>query len=134
MQSKCDRTCETYLYEYAVIRFVPSVEREEFINIGLIMMCKKARWLEVRFADNEARIDAFASTCDPASLRRQTRSFTLIGQGDHRGGPIAGLDAHERFRWLTAVRSACIQTSRPHPGKTSDLQATFDSMFRRLVL
>lgn len=122
------------LYEYAVVRFVPSVEREEFINIGLVMMCKKRRWIRAEIVVPQQRIDAFASDVDPVSLDRQTRAFTLVASGDRRGGDIAVLEVHERFRWLTAVRSACIQTSRPHPGITDDLDKTFGRLLRELVL
>ena len=125
-------TSESHLYEYAVIRFLPRVEREEFINVGLIMMCKRRRWIRVALHCDPARISAFCPAVEIDSLRSQLDSFTRIAGGCP--GPIGSLDPHERFRWLTAVRSACIQTSRPHPGHTSDLDATFARLFAELIL
>lgn len=122
-----------HLYEYAVIRYLPCVEREEFINVGLIMMCKRQRWIRCEVLLNEARISAFHSQIPIEDLRHQLEAFTLIAAGDRKTGDIARLPVEERFRWLTAVRSACIQTSRPHPGLTSDLQATFLRLFAELV-
>ena len=122
---------ERHLYEYAVVRYVPVIEREEFINVGLIMMCKRRRWLKVKLHVDERRIAAFTPAPSLGTLREQLGSFEKIASG--MPGVIGDLDPHERFRWLTAVRSACIQTSRPHPGLTADLDATFARLFTELV-
>lgn len=97
-----------HLYEYSVVRFSPKVEREEFINVGLVMMCKRRKWVKARVELPEALVRAFAPDCDTDAVRRQLQSFELVAQGCP--GPIGSLEAHERFRWLTAVRSACITT------------------------
>lgn len=131
---------EKHLYEYAVIRYVPRVEREEFVNVGLLMMCKRRRWLRVATHIDELRLQAIFPDTDCGLLRRQLASFERIAAGgaaaddDGCRSQIAALDAHERFRWLTAVRSASLQTSRPHPGKTADLDATFTRLLAELVL
>lgn len=126
---------EKHLYEYAVVRYVPRVEREEFVNVGLIMMCKRHRWLRVVLAPEWNRIDAIAAgPVDRDDVSRQLSAFDIIGNARDRANPIAALEAEERFRWLTAVRSACIQTSRPHPGICDDLDATFDRILAELVL
>lgn len=126
---------EKHLYEYAVVRYVPRVEREEFVNVGLIMMCKQRRWLRVVLAPEWNRIDAIAAgPVDRDDVSRQLSAFDIIGNARDRSNPIAALEAEERFRWLTAVRSACIQTSRPHPGICGDLDATFDRILAELVL
>lgn len=132
---------ENHLYEYAVIRYVPRVEREEFVNVGLLMMCKRRRWLRVAVHVDEGRLRSLFPDVDCALLRRQLASFERIAAGDTAPAsdddccsPIAALDAHERFRWLTAVRSASLQTSRPHPGKTADLDATFSRLLAEQVL
>lgn len=126
---------EKHLYEYAVVRYVPRVEREEFVNVGLIMMCKRRRWLRVVLAPEWNRIDAIADgPVDRDDVSRQLSAFEIIGNARDRSNPIAVLEAEERFRWLTAVRSACIQTSRPHPGLSDDLDATFDRLLTELVL
>ncbi|MCD8185302.1 MAG: DUF3037 domain-containing protein [Rikenellaceae bacterium] len=123
-----------FLYEYAVIRVVPKVEREEFINVGLIMFCKRAKFLKVRFAVHEQKLALYHPEFDPQWLYLHFDTFEKICSGTAAGGTIGGLDIPERFRWLTAVRSACIQTSRPHAGFTEDLEKTFDRLFEELVL
>lgn len=122
-----------HLYEYAVIRFVPDIEREEFINIGIVMMCKRRRWLRAAMNVAESKVRALASDWDMEMLHNQLRSFSGIVAGYAAYGPIAGLEPEERFRWLTAVKSACIQTSRPHPGLTEDLDAAFNEIFGSMV-
>lgn len=124
-----------HLYEYAVVRYIPSIERGERLNIGLIMMCKRLRWIRARFDINLERLSALYPSADIVPLNNQLTGFELVAKGDVRnGGVIAQLEPHERFRWLTAVRSACIQTSRPHAGLTHDLDKTFDNLFASLVL
>ena len=127
-------TPEKNLFEYAVVRYLPDVEREEFINVGLIMMCKRRRWLKCRVAPNHQLIAQFNPPHSPEVIDRQLQSFLRVADGQRDAGPIATLEAEERFRWLTAVRSASFQTSRPHPGKTKDLDATFNTLFHRLIL
>lgn len=123
-----------YLYEYSVIRYVPAVERDEFINIGLIMMCKKQKWIRMGTFLPQEKIRLFRSELPLESLDNQLSAFTLIVNADAAGGPIAALPVEERFRWLTAAKSSCLQTSRPHPGLTDDLDTTFDQIFREQVL
>ena len=122
------------LYEYAVIRVVPKVEREEFLNVGLILFCKRAKQIKVRFAIDEQRLLALSPEIDIDQIRLNLDSFVKIAHGMKIGGPIAQFDVPERFRWLTAVRSSVIQTSRPHPGMCSDLEGTFERLFAELVL
>lgn len=124
---------EDKLYEYAVIRLVPKVEREEFFNVGLVLFSKKARYIRVAFHLCEEKFRLMRCPMDYEEVARQLSNFKKIAEGSPEGGAIAQLDIPERFRWLTAVRSAVIQTSRPHPGKTQDLDATFDRLFEELV-
>lgn len=124
---------EKHLYEYAVIRYVPRVEREEFLNVGLIMMCKRRRWLRVEILVPESRLAIFDCSVSPDELSRQLLVFTRVGRGDAEAGPIALLEPEERFRWLTAVKSSCLQTSRPHPGLSDNLDAEFARLFDELV-
>ena len=124
---------DKHLYEYAVIRYVPRVEREEFINVGLIMMCKRRRWLRVELWIDERKMAVHDCELTRDELAQQLSAFTLIGEGQREGGSIAYLEAEERFRWLTAVKSACVQTSRPHPGITDNLDATFARLMEELV-
>lgn len=123
-----------HLYEYAVIRFVPRVEREEFINVGIILFSKRAKYIKARYQVDERKIRLFSSELDMDSLYASLKVFDPICSGAKEAGPIAAMDIPERFRWLTAVRSSSIQTSRPHPGFSDDLDTTFEKLFSELVL
>jgi len=122
-----------HLYEYAVIRVVPAVHREEFLNAGILLFCKSADLIKVRIALNEEKLRSLAGDVDPEQMHLNLRSFERIALGTADGGPIARLDAPSRFRWLTAVRSSSIQTSRPHPGYCEDLEGTAERLFVELV-
>lgn len=124
---------DKHLYEYAVIRYVPRVEREEFINVGLIMMCKRRRWLRAELNVDRRKLEVYDSPLSEDELIRQLSEFKLIGERGRGCGPMGLLEAEERFRWLTAVKSSVIQTSRPHAGLTDDLDATFERLFAELV-
>lgn len=123
-----------HLYEYALIRVLPVLEREEFLNVGVIVFSKRTGFIGVRTAMDEDRLRAFRSEVDLEQLKQNLQSFERIALGDPDGGAIAQLDAAERFRWLTAVRSTAIQTSRPHAGLCDDLHGTTERLFRELVL
>ena len=101
-----------HLYEYAVIRLVPKVEREEFFNVGIILFSKRAKYIKALYKVDENKLNLFSSELDRESLFANLHVFDKICSGTKEGGPIAALDIPERFRWLTAVRSASIQTSR----------------------
>ncbi len=122
------------LYEYAVIRFVPKVEREEFFNIGVVVFCKQSRYIQVRFFVDPNKFKLFRTEVEYENLLEYVKAFENIVVGNASGGPIAKMEIAERFRWLTAVRSSCIQTSRPHPGRSLDLSETFDRLFDEIVL
>ncbi|PKF73751.1 DUF3037 domain-containing protein [Chryseobacterium sp. PMSZPI] len=124
---------EDKIYEYAVIRLVPKVEREEFFNIGLVMFSKKEKFIRVEFYLCPDKFQLMHSKLDYEDIIQNLESFQKIANGEKDGGPIAQLDIPERFRWLTAVRSAVVQTSRPHPGKSKDLNVTFGKLFEELV-
>ena len=124
---------EDKIYEYAVIRLVPKVESEEFFNIGLVMFSKKQKYIRVEFYLCKDKFQLMHSKLDYEEVFKNLENFQKVAKGEKEGGPIALLDIPERFRWLTAVRSAVIQTSRPHPGKSKDLDKTFDRLFEELV-
>lgn len=125
---------EQKLYEYAVVRYVPSVEREEFVNIGLIMMCKRQRWIRIQLHLDEKKLGTYRCPHTREEILAQLKGFTQVCEGKPEGGPMALLPVEERFRWLTAVKSASIATSRPHPGKTKDLESEFLRLFTTLVV
>ncbi len=124
---------EDKIYEYAVIRLVPKVEREEFFNIGLIMFSKKEKYIRVEFYLCPDKFRLIKSKLDYDDIIQNLESFQKIANRAKDGGPVAQMDIPDRFRWLTAVRSAVVQTSRPHPGKSKDLEKTFGKLFEELV-
>ena len=125
---------ERHLYEYAVIRVVPRVDREEFLNVGVVLFCKKSKFIKMRFAVNEEKLSLFGNDLDLDQLRLNLIAFEKISLGIKEAGPIGRFDVPERFRWLTAIRSSVIQTSRPHPGMCFNLEETAERLFRDLVL
>ncbi|MNK08438.1 hypothetical protein D3C87_263760 [compost metagenome] len=125
---------DKHLYEYAVIRVVPKVEREEFLNVGIIVFCKRQKFIKVLYTVNEAKLQLIAPDLDIDQIHLNLESFEKIGSGTKNGGPISRLEVPERFRWLTAVRSSVIQTSRPHPGLCTDLDNRVQKLFEDMVL
>ena len=91
---------DKHLYEYAVIRIVPKIEREEFINVGLIMFCKRPKFIKARYHVDEEKLRLFTSDIDKESLCTNLHVFDKICSGAKDGGPIASLDIPERFRLL----------------------------------
>lgn len=125
---------ENNLYEYATVRYVPDAERGEFINVGLIMMCKRLNWLRLAINLPTSRLDAFRCPHSVDEIKAQLRGMASVADMSVKSGPFGECRAEERFRWLTAWKSASIRTSRPHPGLTADLDHTFELLFRQLVL
>ena len=125
---------EKHLYEYAIIRVLPVVEREEFLNVGIIMFSKKAKFIKVFYKVNETKLRVFCKEIDIEQVQLNLKSFEDIANGNKNGGAIALFDLPSRFRWLTAIRSSAIQTSRPHPGLCVDLEQTAKRLFEELVL
>ena len=123
-----------HLYEYAVIRILPKVEREEFVNVGIIMFSKTQKYIGIKYHVNEDRLKCFGCEIDLGFITDSLESWGKICEGHRSGGHIASFDIAERFRWLTAVKSSCLQTSRPHSGFAVDLDATLEHLFGELVL
>ena len=130
-----ERESVKVIYEYCLLRFVPDIERGEFINIGLMMMSKRAKWLRVEISIDERRIRSFCPKCDLERLKKQIEVFK------DKDVPSRDLPVEERYRWLAAVKSAIIQTSPSHPGILkaeaagimSSLENKFTSLFSRLI-
>jgi Protein of unknown function (DUF3037) len=120
-------------YDYAVIRVVPRVEREEFINVGVIVSCEKTGFLQARIELDEARVLALDPRIDLDSLRRHLAAIPRICEGGAQAGPIGMLPKRARFHWLTAKRSAIIQTSPVHMGKCGDMEAVMEHLLDRMV-
>jgi hypothetical protein len=120
-------------YEYAIVRFVPSVEREEFVNAGVILFCKAHRFLAARVFLDEARLSALAPGVDLTLVREELDLIPRIAAGDPVGGSISRLPQAERFRWLAAPRSTMLQLSPVHAGLCPDPAAALEELFARLV-
>lgn len=123
----------TDTYDYAVIHVVPRVEREEFVNVGIIVSCEARAFLEARIELDEARIIALDPTLDLDSLRRHLDTIPAICRGGPGTGPIGQLPHRARFHWLTATRSSIIQTSPVHMGKCADIAAAMQHLLERMV-
>ncbi len=104
-------------YDYAVVRVVPRVDREEFLNAGVIVSCPTRDFLDARIDLDEARLLALDATVDVDAVRQNLASIPIICAGGPDAGPIGKLSPRERFHWLTAPRSTIIQTSRVHTGR-----------------
>jgi hypothetical protein len=122
------------LFEYAIIRFVPKVEREEFINVGVILFCKDQNYLEIKYALPTERIKAIAPQVEEKEIAQHLEAFAKICAGQAEGGPIGELSAAERFRWLSATRSTMVQCSKVHPGLSTNLALTLERLFAEMVV
>lgn len=125
---------EKYLFEYAVIRIVPRVEREEFINTGVVLYCAKQKFLQMQFVLNKERIKALSAELSIEDIHEYLCAFQRICKGEKAGGEIAKLPIAERFRWLTATRSTVVQTSKVHPGFCDDAGEMLERLYNQLVL
>ena len=124
---------ETCTYDYAVIRVVPRVEREEFVNAGIVLSCPARDFLEARVELDEARVAALDPTADFAVLREHLYVIPRICRGGAQAGPIGLLPARERFHWVTATRSTVIQCSAVHTGRCGEPQAVLDHLLTTRV-
>jgi Protein of unknown function (DUF3037) len=123
-------------FEYAVLRVSPRVERGELVNVGVVLFCRTKRFLGVRVALGErqvAALRALAAELDLEAVRAHLASIEAIVGGEAAAGPIAELDAPERFRWVTSPSSTVIQPSDVHGGLTDDPAASIAELFDTLV-
>lgn len=125
---------EKHLYEYAVIRLVPRVERGEYINIGVVLYCKSLKTLDFVFQINKSRILSLFPEVDLEEVESHLLSFQKICQGTPDSGFIGSQDLASRFRWLTARRSTIIQASEIHPGYCQQPTVALNKIFEEMVL
>jgi hypothetical protein len=125
---------ERYLFEYAVVRVVPCVEREEFLNVGVILYCRQKKFLQTKIALNEERLCSFHNRIDIPELKKHLQAFEQVSTGDMVASPIAKLDIASRFRWLTATRSTMLQASKVHPGLCTNPAEALERLYQQLVL
>lgn len=124
---------EKHLFEYATIRYVPRVEREEFLNIGVILYCPSLRFLQTTMGVNKERLHAFSPGFEIEDLEKHLVIFEKIGKGGPEGGTIGMLPLSSRFRWLTATRSTIVQTSTVHLGLCKDPEETLARLYDQQV-
>jgi len=120
-------------FDYAVIRLVPRVEREEFFNVGVILSCPEHKFLDVRIYLDEEKLKCFALSFDAETVRHYLDIIPKICAGKPEAGLIGKLTQRERFYWLTAQRSTIIQSSSVHTGLTCDPAQTLEKLFEKLV-
>jgi len=125
---------EKHLFEYAVIRVVPRVEREEFMNVGIVLYCRSKRFLDCVYQLDHQKLQVLCQTLPCDDVLQHLQSFENICRGMKTESPITNLDAASRFRWLTATRSTIVQTSKVHPGFCKDPKETVQRLFEQLVL
>ena len=121
------------VFQYAIVRVVPSVERGEGLNAGIILLCRPKRFLGARVALDEARLGVLAPDLDPATVRPHLEAIERVAAGDPTAGPIAGMGQAERFHWLVAPASTIIQPSAVHTGLCDDPAAELDHLVATLV-
>jgi hypothetical protein len=121
------------MYDYAIIRVVPRVEREEFVNVGAIVSCGSQKFLAARIELNEQRLLAIDRTVDLATIRNHLAVIPLICAGGKAAGAIGQLPHRERFHWIVAPRSTIIQASRIHTGFCNNLDGALDRLMETMV-
>jgi hypothetical protein len=122
-----------YPYDYAVFRVVPRVEREEFVNVGVIVSCPAKDILEDRVEQEEQRLMALDSALDVESIRAHLATIPAICAGGEQAGPIGQLSQRERFHWLVAPRSTTIQTSPVHTGWCENPNEVLEHLLNTMV-
>lgn len=120
-------------FDYAIVRVVPHVERDEFINAGVIVHCRDHDFLAARIALDEARLLALAPDADLDTIRRHLDAIPRVCKGGPEGGPIGQLPLRERWSWLVATRSTIIQTSPPHTGLCARPEGAVDKLVDEVV-
>lgn len=121
-------------YEYAIIRIVPKVEREEFFNAGVLLFSKRKNFLGIKYKIDQNKLEAFSGDLDLTMLNNHLKAWEDICKGSPKGGCIGEFEVSDRFRWLAAPRSTIIQSSKTHSGLCSDPQEELELLFKAFVL
>ena len=124
---------DKFRYDYAVIRVVPKVDREEFINAGVIVSCPELSFLEARIKLDETRLLSLDPGVDLDLVRKHLASIPTICRGGDGAGSIGQLPQRQRFHWLVAPRSTVIQTSPVHTGRCGDPSAALEHLVATMV-
>lgn len=124
---------ELHSFDYAIVRVVPRVERGEFLNVGVILFCSTAAFLECRIECDETRLKSLDPAIDCSLVTSHLETIPRVCRGGQDAGPIGALSQRERFHWLVAPRSTIIQVSPVHSGVHHDLNGALDNLFEKLV-
>jgi hypothetical protein len=125
---------DVHSFEYAIIRVVPKVEREEFINVGVILYCHSHKFLHVMINVDDRKLNVLSEETDVEELKEHLNAFEEICTGSNQSSPIARMDMASRFRWLTAARSTIVQTSKVHPGICTEPKEIIKKLYGEYVL
>ncbi len=120
-------------FDYAVIRVVPRVERQEFLNAGVVVYCPERRYLAARTSLQAARVLALWPGADVTLIAEHLRAVERISEGDPHAGPIALLSQRERFHWLTAPRSTILQPSPVHTGVCDEMEGVLERLVAQFL-
>ncbi|MFP5361102.1 MAG: DUF3037 domain-containing protein [Thermoleophilia bacterium] len=120
-------------FAYAILRVVPSVERGEQLNVGVVVFCRQRDFLDLRAEIDERRLAALAPGLDAGEVRASLAAIRAVVRGEPGGGALAQLTPSERFGWVVAPASTVIQPSKAHTGLTRDPGATLERLFAALV-
>jgi hypothetical protein len=120
-------------FSYAVLRVVPDIEREEFVNAGLVLFCRSRRYLRARTSLDVDRLRALRPNADATALLAQLALVEQIAAGKVESGPLAEMSQSERFHWLTTPRSTVVQPGPIHGGMADDPDATFEHLYTTLI-
>jgi hypothetical protein len=120
-------------FTYAILRVVPSIERGERLNVGVVLFCRQRGFLGARVGLDAARLRALALDVSPVEVEGHLEALVRVAEGAEGAGPIAGLPQSERFGWLAAPSSTIVQPSEVHTGLCQDPAQTLDGLFERLV-
>lgn len=121
-------------FEYAIIRIVPKVEREEFFNVGVILFSKRKKFLGIKYHINIHKLNAFGADLEIDVLNEYLNAWKLICEGKAAGGKIGEFEISDRFRWLAACRSTMIQSSKTHPGLCINPEEELEDIYKKYVL
>jgi hypothetical protein len=120
-------------FTYLILRVVPSVERGERVNVGVVLFCRQRDFLGARVDLDVARLAALGGAVAVDEVRKHLAALVRVAEGAPDAGPIAALPPSERFGWLAAPSSTIVQASDVHTGLSRDPEATLDALFQRLV-
>jgi DUF3037 family protein len=121
------------VFQYAIVRVVPRVERGEFLNAGVVLLCRPHRFLDARMDLDETRLAVLAPSLELGPVRAHLAAMEQIARGDPGAGPIAALTLAERFHWLVSPSSTVIQPSDVHTGLCVDPAVELEHLVATLV-